>query len=211
MKYKYAVLEIFDSVQGEGRFSGMPVTFIRLSGCNLDCPWCDTKELLSSEAKIMSLEEIVEKVSRPNVVITGGEPTIQNIEPLCNAIREKFFGRSFLMIETNGTGYVPLAFNYIACSPKPQSGYKIDDSILSREHLVPIDYKYVVDENLKEDDIHIPDNSGVRSLVYLQPEYYSGKKSVDKAYKLLERLGARAGVGYCVRLGIQAHKVWGVQ
>ena len=45
---KYPILEIFDSVQAEGRYSGVPATFIRFAGCNLSCPWCDTEEQLQS-------------------------------------------------------------------------------------------------------------------------------------------------------------------
>lgn len=204
---KYPVLEIFDSVQGEGRYSGTPVTFIRFAGCNLSCPWCDTQEQLQSSGELMEMQDIVDKVHFSNVVFTGGEPTIQNLNPLCTKIKEKFGLNTFLMIETNGTGNVPLSFTYIACSPKPQSGYRIHESILSREHLIPIDYKYVVDATLEEKDIHIPEKAGAESIVYLQPEYYEGKKSVERAYELVRKLRDRT----TVRLGLQAHKVWGVR
>lgn len=204
---KYPILEIFDSVQGEGRYSGVPATFIRFAGCNLSCPWCDTEEQLQSSGTLMELQDIVDRVHFPNVVMTGGEPTLQDLTPLCTAIKIKYGRSCFLMIETNGTRAVPLAFNYIACSPKPQSGYSIHESILSREHLIPIDYKYVVDTNLRVQDIHIPDRAGVESIVYLQPEYYEGKSSVKRAYEFVKELSNLTEV----RLGLQAHKVWEVR
>ncbi|MHA1585232.1 MAG: radical SAM protein, partial [Promethearchaeota archaeon] len=66
----YPVMEIFDSIQGEGSWIGIPATFIRLSGCNLRCSWCDTKESWEN-AQEMSIEEILSKVNRKNVIITG--------------------------------------------------------------------------------------------------------------------------------------------
>lgn len=204
---EYPIIEIFDSVQGEGRYSGLPVTFIRFAGCNLECPWCDTAEQLAEISELIELEDIVDKVHYPSVVMTGGEPTLQDLDSLCAAIREKFGTKTFLMIETNGTGTVPSAFNYIACSPKSQSGYSIDESILGREHLIPIDYKYVVDDVLKEEYIYTPFYPSSESIVYLQPEYYSGQKSVDKAYELVKKLSKKT----TVRLGLQAHKVWGLR
>ena len=74
------VIEIFESIQGEGVHIGKAVTFLRLAGCNLHCPWCDTKESWGDVGEEMTIAEILEKVNSYRssiVVITGGEPTIQ--------------------------------------------------------------------------------------------------------------------------------------
>ena len=69
--------EIFHSLQGEGRHTGTPAVFVRFSGCNLHCPFCDTDHAVGRE---MSDEEIIAEVRRhdvPLVVLTGGEPSLQ--------------------------------------------------------------------------------------------------------------------------------------
>ena len=68
---------VFSSLQGEGRNVGRPATFIRFSGCNLACRWCDTHK---DERMTLTAEDIVKKVgehSNKSVIITGGEPTAQ--------------------------------------------------------------------------------------------------------------------------------------
>lgn len=206
MKTGYPIIEIFKSVQGEGRFLGVPVTFIRFAYCNLKCPWCDTRSQLESEVLHYSVEEIVDRVECATVVFTGGEPTLYNLHPICERLYQKFGSRARLMIETNGTGYVDALITHVACSPKGDAGYMIHESILDRESWVSTDYKYVVDDTLTLEDMHVPArNTG--AILYLQPEFYSGKRSIEKANKLIEELRDRADV----RLGIQAHKYWEVR
>jgi len=103
----YPVNEIFYSIQGEGFHTGRPAVFIRLSGCNLKCPWCDTdhSKILKKMDEVEITRLVREKVeSIPNgndilIVITGGEPTLYNLIPLCDAIT-KF--ELEIAIETNG-------------------------------------------------------------------------------------------------------------
>lgn len=97
------VCEIFYSLQGESTFAGLPCIFIRLSGCNLDCKWCDTR-YASDEPVSMSVEEILEKTASWNcrlVEITGGEPLIQeNTRFLASELIRKGFT---VLMETNGS------------------------------------------------------------------------------------------------------------
>ncbi len=100
----YPISEIFYSIQGEGYHAGKPAVFIRLAGCNLNCLWCDTDH---TENRIMTAEEIVDKVNElsldvPLIVITGGEPTIHNLEPLLQLL-DITVSASEVAIETNGT------------------------------------------------------------------------------------------------------------
>ena len=88
------VNEIYLSVQGESSYTGLPCVFIRLTGCNLRCIWCDTAYAFY-EGKSMSIDEIVGKVKNFGVKlieITGGEPLMQeNVYPLMNRLLGKGF------------------------------------------------------------------------------------------------------------------------
>lgn len=107
----YKVNEIFYSLQGEGVATGQPAVFIRFSGCNLKCSFCDTD---FSEYQKMPAEEIVlhvkkmlseETLKKPHwrFVLTGGEPTLQIDAPLLNKLREEFGEERVIQIETNAT------------------------------------------------------------------------------------------------------------
>lgn len=113
------VNEIFYSLQGEGRFTGCAAVFVRLSGCNLKCPFCDTD---FKDYKEMTEEEIVDEVCRLQgdqttrfVVITGGEPTLQDCTKLINLLHTK---NTFVAMETNGTHPVPTNIDWVTVSPK---------------------------------------------------------------------------------------------
>lgn len=101
MDYRYRVIEIFTSIQGEGEVIGTPSNFIRLATCNLRCVWCDTKYSWS-EGKLMTISEIISELN-PRVyvtTITGGEPLLQNIVPLAKELKR--MGHK-IVVETNGT------------------------------------------------------------------------------------------------------------
>ena len=107
--------EIFLSLQGEGHFTGTPAVFLRFSGCNLSCPFCDTKHETFTE---MSEEELVREVTSypvEHVVITGGEPGLQLTKTLVDRLHQ--FGR-FIQIETNGSMPLPHGIDWVTCSPK---------------------------------------------------------------------------------------------
>ncbi len=111
------VNEIFYSIQGEGTHTGTPAVFLRLAGCNLQCPFCDTDHEDFTE---MTEEEIVKKVSRypaRNVVITGGEPTLHLTASLLRSLHDAGFT---IHLETNGTQPLPYGaqVDWITCSPK---------------------------------------------------------------------------------------------
>lgn len=109
------VNEIFYSLQGEGRWTGTPAVFLRLSGCNLRCGFCDTRHEDFTE---MSEDEIVGKVATyasRHIVITGGEPSLQLTQSLVDRLHENGF---FVQIETNGSHRLPGNVDWITCSPK---------------------------------------------------------------------------------------------
>lgn len=114
----YELVEIFESLQGEGRNTGRPCVFIRFAGCNLRCPWCDTDVKRRFSA---SLDEILKEIrgfKAKSVILTGGEPTlVKDMPELVAALKEE---GCWIGVETNGTlaadwfGFV----DYVACSPK---------------------------------------------------------------------------------------------
>lgn len=109
------VNEIFYSLQGEGRFTGTPAVFLRLSGCNLSCPFCDTSHGRATE---MTLGEILAELSRypaRHLVITGGEPAMQLTAEVVGRLRRRGY---FIQVETNGTLPLPAGIDWVTCSPK---------------------------------------------------------------------------------------------
>ena len=119
----YPLVELFESLQGEGRNTGRPVTFVRFAGCNLRCPWCDTEV---RERFRLPLEELVKEVSDfapRSVVLTGGEPTaVEGMDELVDALKAEGF---WIAVETNGTrdrAECPWLdkVDYVACSPKAE-------------------------------------------------------------------------------------------
>ncbi|MGN1257733.1 MAG: 7-carboxy-7-deazaguanine synthase QueE [Candidatus Limisoma sp.] len=112
---KYKVNEIFYSLQGEGYFVGTPAVFVRFSGCNLRCPFCDTQHAKHTE---MTISEIVAEIDRypaEMVILTGGEPSLVVDKEMVEAIKA---GHRFVAIETNGTHQLPDNIDWITLSPK---------------------------------------------------------------------------------------------
>lgn len=98
------VCEIFTSIQGESTFAGLPCTFVRLSGCNLRCVYCDTKYSYD-EGVEMKIEDIIRQVDSTGVrmvEITGGEPLLQREETV-SIIRELLDRGHKVLVETNGS------------------------------------------------------------------------------------------------------------
>lgn len=115
MSKVYAVNEIFYSLQGEGYFTGTPAVFLRLSGCNLKCPFCDTDHSASEPMEIGAIVERLASFPARHLVITGGEPSLQVDDLLADVLHEAGF---YIQIETNGTHPLPEAIDWVTCSPK---------------------------------------------------------------------------------------------
>lgn len=121
------VCEIFRSIQGESTFAGKCCSFVRLSGCNLDCAWCDTPYARAEKGTIMSVESIVEQIAAhgPGIIeITGGEPLVQADTPeLCRQLAPL---RKTILIETNGAcdiSVLPRAVVRVVDVKTPSSGH----------------------------------------------------------------------------------------
>lgn len=153
----YRVNEIFYSLQGEGRWAGRAAVFIRFSGCNLSCPFCDTD---FSHSEPMTIEEIIGKITPWKecgfVVLTGGEPTLQVDEVLTAALHSSGF---YIAIETNGTHPVARGVDWITVSPKQAFVRGADVAIDKADEV-----KLVFDGENEPDDLGI-----AASYYYLQP------------------------------------------
>ncbi|MBO4582003.1 MAG: radical SAM protein [Bacteroidales bacterium] len=110
-----SVNEIFYSLQGEGYNTGMPAVFVRFSGCNLHCPFCDTDFSSGTPVSEEDIKKEVAKYRAPLVVITGGEPALQLTESLVNLLHS--IGKT-VAVETNGTLALPKNADWVTLSPK---------------------------------------------------------------------------------------------
>lgn len=125
--------ELFYSLQGEGFHTGVPAVFVRFSGCNLKCPFCDTRH---EEGTWMSDEEIVAAVSAypaVTVVLTGGEPGLWVDDGLVDALHR---AGKCVCIETNGTCVLPAGIDWVTCSPK-------EGGVVRLEHMDEVKVVYV--------------------------------------------------------------------
>lgn len=211
------VHSIFHTIQGEGPFAGWPATFIRLAGCNLQCPGCDTD--YTRNRQLMELHEVLDILDRWKVglghlvVITGGEPFRQNIGRLVECLLEADFR---VQIETNGTLYQELPWSHesltIVCSPKAGA--------INAQLEPHIDaYKYVLDADhvsskdglpgktlLRDNHVARPVDDGTDGRIYVSPldegSIYKNKKNTETA------------IATCMKYGyilcLQIHKVIGL-
>jgi 7-carboxy-7-deazaguanine synthase len=198
----YAVVEIFASIQGEGLRSGVPATFVRLAGCNLSCPWCDTPAARSMDSanQHMSLNALVDKVRHTAmgryIVLTGGEPTLHPVGALIESLHTAGFT---VGIETNGTQPLPETLDWVTLSPKPPD-YLLDDVAATMAD----ELKMVVDNRLELDIVRqLWRRVGEQTPVVLQPE----SNQANLISRILEWLAQEPRW----RLGIQLHKVIGVR
>lgn len=209
------VHSIFSTIQGEGPYAGAPATFIRLAGCNLDCPWCDTI-YTGGSVSIMTPEEIIAQLDHnPLVVITGGEPFRQHFGDLVTLLHTHHFK---IQIETNGTLFQP-DFPYhlatLVCSPKLK---KIEKQLAPYIRY----YKYVAQWNSisVEDGLPIevlgnkvrgvvarPPIPSIVARIYLQPmdsqDEAENKANLDAVIKSCKTFGHT--------LCLQIHKIIGVE
>ena len=196
------VIEIFESIQGEGRWLGTPVTFIRLAGCNLHCPWCDTKESWGNVGTEMTITKILEKVDSYTpaiVVITGGEPTIQpELMNLAKSLRDHEY---YVCIETNGTSDIGWgdSFDWITCSPKPESDYTIACDCDEIKLVITEDFNEAVLERI------IKEHTNLLGRIWLQPDGYNMQAMWKRCYELAMKHSEY------VRVGVQLHKLMEVR
>lgn len=211
------VVEIFNSIEGEGIRAGLPVTFIRLHGCNLRCSYCDTKYSYNEidEEKgvcpytVMTVEEIAETAMRlgcPNITITGGEPLIHcGIERLIDLLT--LLGCE-INIETNGTCPVPNKYrnhdNIIFTMDYKCPGSGMNDK-MDRYPFDTLRYhdvlKFVVSDVADlEKMVEVLDTLETKPAVFVSPVFDKIELETIAQFLLEHRL-------YSVRMQVQLHKI----
>lgn len=218
------VNSIFHTIQGEGPFAGSPSVFVRLTGCNLQCPACDTEY---SVGQLMPIYEILCDIGqafgaktlpnrRPLVVITGGEPFRQNIGPLIEHLISSGFK---VQIETNGTLFINIGWMLISpwltivCSPKAG---KINKELAQHIHA----FKYVLHADSVDPNDGLPilalDHTaaprvarppqGFTGDIYIQPIDVQDLAENDRHMKA----AVSSALEHGYRLCLQIHKIIGV-
>lgn len=217
------IIDIWPTIQGEGPFSGMPAVFVRLAGCDLQCPGCDTD--YTSNRKMMPMQDvrtdIISKVKHPHnlVVLTGGEPFRQNIKPLVIELLKCGY---LVQVETNGTLWINeslfegesehpwLGELYIVCSPKTA---KVHSKIILYAHF----WKYILQHGKVDPNDGLPTSSlgessppfrtRDRQKIFISP--------MDEGDPIKNKLNMEAAVESCMkfgyRLSLQTHKILGVK
>ncbi|MBD5218052.1 MAG: radical SAM protein [Bacteroidales bacterium] len=188
----YRINRIFYSIQGEGARVGTPQVFIRFSGCNLHCSFCDTDH--ESRYQLMDAHEIIAECKRvgeacASVSLCGGEPTLQLDEHLLEALKQAGY---YVSIETNGLLPVPAGVDYVVCSPKTAK--------IAPDHINEL--RYVVKAG---DPIPVPHKHAEH--YYLSPCFDGEQPNKDN-------------IAHCIalvqehpewRLGMQWHKFIGIE
>ncbi|MDE6741160.1 MAG: 7-carboxy-7-deazaguanine synthase QueE [Muribaculaceae bacterium] len=163
--------EIFYSIQGEGHHSGYPSVFIRFSGCNLQCPFCDTRH---NDGVAMTDTDIVHAVNLYKadwVVLTGGEPSLW-IDADFIRLLHQATGKK-IAIETNGTNPLPEGIDWVTVSPKTGMAEMIGNPAIKVDRADEIK---VVDVGQELDDYFDLPCKGKQTLMYLQPCYVADLK-----------------------------------
>lgn len=199
----FPIVEIFESLQGEGANTGMPSIFVRFGKCNLACPWCDTPY---NEFQPWTLSQILAKVrsfSAKNIIITGGEPTIHpKIVLLLDELKKQGY---FLAIETNGLKAVPPQIDYIATSPKAMYAEKYQRRCISKADEVRI----VMDAQAEKFCQFIEEKIQA-DYYFLSPCETQGNMNLHETIALLGKLNSRANKPKWL-LSIQTHKLIGIE
>lgn len=231
------VHSIFNTIQGEGPFCGHRATFIRLGGCNLQCPGCDT--IYTGEQRVLmeplQILNVVEGISGPRlIVLTGGEPLRQNVSPLIQVLVERGYD---VQVETNGTLLIPeqlmpltrtaglrtisghmaeVGDLFIVVSPKTGKVHKsVADAscafkyVISHDDFSPVDLlpNHALDHTAEPYLARPP--QGYDRAVYIQPRDYGTMNEWKNKQALENAVLACQQRGYILQL--QVHKLIGVE
>lgn len=189
----YELVEIFESLQGEGRNMGRSCVFVRFAGCNLKCPWCDTDVTKRFSASLDELLAELGQYKAKSVILTGGEPTMQKEMPeLVAALKKAGY---WIGVETNGTNDADwLGFvDYVACSPKRGASVRLveaDEVRVVAEDEATADFCRKVRRQIAATDY------------YVSPCDHDGQIDFATAKSVLSQLAGWS-------LSVQLHKILG--
>lgn len=224
MTTTYKINELFETIQGEGSFTGQPSIFLRLQGCPVGCSWCDTKhtweiqldDQVSTSNMVnksqesdhwasLSIEDILnvfadQKYQAKHVVITGGEPCMEDLTPLCHALESKGYS---CQVETSGTFEIRVSEAcWVTVSPKinMKGGYKILKSAMHRAN--EIKHPIATENHVDELKALLAEHGVEDKQVFLQP--------ISQKQRATE-LAIKTCIENNWRLSIQVHKYIGIE
>ena len=221
----YKINEMFESLQGEGTFTGVPAIFIRVQGCPVGCSWCDTKHTWDiPPEKEISAEQVLLKTSESenwfaataeqlyelvqnqgyrakHIVLTGGEPCLYDLRPLSSVFIDNGYQ---VQIETSGTFPLKTHTNtWITVSPKinMKGGYEVRPEVL--EQADEIKHPIAMEKHVAELDALLQPVSLKRDChIYLQP---------ISQQKRATELAVETCIARNWRLSLQTHKYIGIE
>jgi organic radical activating enzyme len=191
--------ECFYSLQGEGCHSGKAAFFVRLGGCDVCCDFCDSKSTWNAKRSVYtSINEIVANVletTADTVIITGGEPAIHNLEPLCRLLKDK---DKACFLETAGNHPITGEWDWICLSPKLNSPPLVEN--LQKANELKVVIKHPADFEWAEENAALTDNC----LLFLQPEWSVYEKIIPHIVDYIKRNTHWI-------LSLQTHKFIGIE
>ena len=220
----YKINELFETIQGEGSFTGQPSIFIRLQGCPVACSWCDTKhtweinldqqvsasDMLNkaqeSETWVsLTVQQILSVITdkgyqAKHVVITGGEPCMVDLTPLCQGFEQQGYS---CQVETSGTFEVQVTpLCWVTVSPKVnmKGGYKILPSAMCRAN--EIKHPIATEQHVDDLKALLVEHNITDTQVYLQP--------ISQKTRATE-LAIATCIANNWRLSVQVHKYLGIE
>lgn len=193
------IVEQFYSIQGEGFHTGKAAYFIRVGGCDVGCSWCDTKFAWDSEQHEMThIDSIIKGIANAgadSAVVTGGEPLMYNMNPLCIELKKM---KIITYLETCGSHKLTGIWDWICLSPK--KNYPPDDNIYS----LAGELKVIIEE---DDDFTWAEVNKARvspgCKLYLQPEWSSIKKIMPSVVEYVKNHTEWS-------ISLQSHKYMGI-
>lgn len=221
---QYKINELFETIQGEGSFTGQPSIFIRLQGCPVACSWCDTKHTWeielsdkvsqnimltkaqeTSQWAAMTVEQILVLVKEKgfqakHIVITGGEPCMVNLKPLCNTFELQGYSTQ---VETSGTFDIRVSDKcWVTVSPKinMRGGYPILNSAMMRAN--EIKHPIATEQHVNDLKALLAEHSIKNTPIYLQP--------ISQKSRATE-LAISSCIANNWRLSVQVHKYLGIE
>lgn len=194
------LVDEFYTIQGEGFHTGKAAYFIRLGGCDIGCRWCDSKITWKAVVHgVRSIEAIVEKVldtPAKSVVVTGGEPTLYNLNPLTELLK-KYNVKTFL--ETSGAYKISGNWDWVCLSPKTNKS-PLPTSLLRADELKVIVYNFDADIEWGEMQAK---NVTEKCKLYLQPEWSRFKQNKEQIVDYVKNNSKW-------QLSLQTHKFVGI-
>ena len=189
------IAELFYSIQGEGALTGVPSVFIRTSGCNLRCSWCDTPYTSwQPEGTELELDRILDEVAAHparHVVVTGGEPMIApEVVELTSRLRDRGL---HITIETAGTVFAPVECDLMSISPKLANSTPDDARWAQRHERLRIQPEVLSQLMARYD--------------YQLKFVIARREDVEEVRVLVERLGADPGRVMLMPEGVEADVV----